>query len=131
MLLARLYCCFIKPVHPFLYKDQESSLPVTFCTGQIMINFALSLVMFQDLTYTIINYSSQTSRLTRNDIRRVVWRTLSKWSMHTNINFREVRPNDADIRIRFVRGSHSDSYPFDGRGGTLAHAFYPGNYNRG
>ena len=87
----------------------------------------MQLFIFQDLTYTIINYSSQTSRLSRNDIRRVVWRTLSKWSIHTNINFREVASKNADIRIRFVRGSHGDPYPFDGKGGTLAHAFYPGN----
>ena len=47
------------------------------------------------------------------------------WQDASQLTFRETRSSNADILIDFQRGYHSDGYPFDGRGGTLAHAFYP------
>ena len=52
------------------------------------------------------------------------------WSDVTNLDFIEMRDSDTrkpDIWVKFVRYSHKDPYPFDGEGGTLAHAFYPHN----
>ena len=52
------------------------------------------------------------------------------WSDVTNLDFIEMRDSDTrtpDIWVKFVRYSHEDPYPFDGEGGTLAHAFYPHN----
>ncbi|KAG0722991.1 Matrix metalloproteinase-14 [Chionoecetes opilio] len=50
------------------------------------------------------------------------------WGRASRLDFSELEynPDDADIRIDFHTGYHGDGYPFDGRGRTLAHAFYPG-----
>ena len=53
-----------------------------------------------------------------------------KWHKETNLNFKKLEHTDtteADIIVKFVIGSHGDPYPFDGPGGTLAHAYYPHN----
>lgn len=52
------------------------------------------------------------------------------WSAASNIRVTEnpyASDKDVDIHISFVNGYHEDAYPFDGQGGTLAHAFYPHN----
>ena len=63
--------------------------------------------------------------MTRDDIRRIIYVALGKWQAVANINFKEVSSQQADILVSFAPGSHGDPYPFDGRGGTLAHAYYP------
>jgi hypothetical protein len=35
--------------------------------------------------------------------------------------------DEADFVIIFGGGDHGDNYPFDGRNGVLAHAFFPRN----
>ena len=61
-------------------------------------------------------------------------RMLSKWEAASTLTIREadgsVSDDDVEILISFVRLYHNDPYPFDGPGGTLAHAYYPHN-NRG
>ncbi len=52
-------------------------------------------------------------------------RAFKKWSLATNLDFVETRTGNVDIWVRFAKGYHSDSFAFDGPGGTLAHAFYP------
>ena len=67
--------------------------------------------------------------------RNILRKMINKWAEVSTLNIREqtdpsVKDDDVDILIRFVRGFHNDPYPFDGPGGTLAHAYYPHN-NKG
>lgn len=54
-------------------------------------------------------------------------KAMGYWSRSTNINFKETASSKPDIWVKFTRYHHGDPYSFDGRGGTLAHAFYPHN----
>ncbi|EYU34694.1 hypothetical protein MIMGU_mgv1a023515mg, partial [Erythranthe guttata] len=55
-----------------------------------------------------------------------VSRAFQKWASSTHFTFSRAQ-NSADLVIGFHRGDHGDGFPFDGRGGTLAHAFAPTN----
>lgn len=56
---------------------------------------------------------------------------LQAWSDAAPLTFRRVASDSGgtntggDIRVSFARLLHEDGYPFDGQGGTLAHAFFP------
>lgn len=69
------------------------------------------------------------------DTQRNIIRTMiQKWAAVSSLTITEADPavddKDVDILISFVRRYHGDPYPFDGQGGTLAHAYYPHN-NKG
>ncbi|XP_007540378.1 matrix metalloproteinase-15-like isoform X1 [Poecilia formosa] len=60
---------------------------------------------------------------TSNAIRRA----FGVWSSVTPLCFQERPAGDAaDILLLFASGFHGDMSLFDGKGGSLAHAFYPG-----
>uniref|UniRef100_A0A915IT13 Peptidase metallopeptidase domain-containing protein n=1 Tax=Romanomermis culicivorax TaxID=13658 RepID=A0A915IT13_ROMCU len=51
---------------------------------------------------------------------------ISVWQEHSYLRFEKVPGHQsANIDIRFAKLEHSDGEPFDGRGGILAHAFFP------
>ena len=59
-------------------------------------------------------------------MRQMIYHALYSWGQHTLLTFKEVwTVEDADIKISFQKTDHFDSYPFDNKGGSLAHAFYP------
>lgn len=54
----------------------------------------------------------------------ILARAFSYWSDVTKLKFRPTS-SASDINLEFSSKTHADNYPFDGRGGVLAHAFFP------
>ena len=86
------------------------------------------ILFLQELTYKIKSFTSDISD--REKQRQIFKQAFDLWSGATNLRIKEDRSSadkDVDIHISFESGYHNDAYPFDGQGGTLAHAFYPHN----
>lgn len=78
---------------------------------------------------SIQSYPSRHPFLNPNDVTSIMAYALKAWSDVTNLKFHATSSREqdrADIKISFARALHDDGYPFDGMGGTLAHAFFPG-----
>ncbi len=78
------------------------------------------------LLFFLFSINNYTPDIPRNDVRRILKSALQVWADHTPLTFREATGRGADIDILFAKGEHGDGYDFDGRGGTLAHAYFPG-----
>ena len=62
----------------------------------------------------------------REKTRAYLVEAFNDWARYAPLTFREVTGSDnAEFDVRFFSGEHGDGYPFDGAGGTLAHAFFP------
>ncbi|KAH0973018.1 hypothetical protein GBA52_025174 [Prunus armeniaca] len=55
-----------------------------------------------------------------------VARAFQTWAASTHFTFSQSNQNP-DLTVSFHRGNHGDGAPFDGPGGTIAHAFAPTN----
>ncbi|XP_057652121.1 matrix metalloproteinase-14-like isoform X2 [Diorhabda carinulata] len=75
----------------------------------------------KDLTYKISKYPNN---LKRSDVDKEIQRAFNVWTEYTDLTFTP-KKNQVHIEIRFESGEHGDGDPFDGPGGTLAHAYFP------
>ncbi|KAK7602622.1 hypothetical protein V9T40_008211 [Parthenolecanium corni] len=74
------------------------------------------------ITYRITKYPSGLGESeTDGDVKKA----FDAWSEVSPLSFVRKTYGKADIEIRFESGDHGDEDPFDGRGGTLAHANFP------
>lgn len=75
------------------------------------------------LTYSVRGYPTEVSE---SSTKRIIREAFDAWLAHIPLRIEEVCSTcTADFVLDFAREQHTDTYPFDGVGGTLAHAFFP------
>uniref|UniRef100_A0AAY4CJR5 Peptidase metallopeptidase domain-containing protein n=1 Tax=Denticeps clupeoides TaxID=299321 RepID=A0AAY4CJR5_9TELE len=88
----------------------------------------------REITWSMQRFPSpaRSPKLRPEQVEDIMTYALAAWSKVAPLHFQHLQPNQgglqqqADIRVSFSSGYHDDGYPFDGKGGTLAHAFFPG-----
>lgn len=77
-----------------------------------------------DLSFAFVN---TTPKLQSETVKAEIARAFAEWAKHAKLNFTQTSDPTAarTIGVLFGTRSHGDAYPFDGRGGILAHTFYP------
>ncbi|XP_072765543.1 matrix metalloproteinase-14-like isoform X2 [Anoplolepis gracilipes] len=77
----------------------------------------------KNLTYKISKYPTG---LNKQEVDKEIAKAFGVWSSATDLTFtRKAGHDNVHIEIRFEVGEHGDGDPFDGPGGTLAHAYFP------
>jgi hypothetical protein len=81
-----------------------------------------------NLTYS---YGYIPPALGTDRVAAALQRAFEEWSRYVQLEFTYTTKADAsrNLHILFAEGPHGDAYPFDGRGKTLAHTFYPAGVN--
>ncbi|KHJ44335.1 Hemopexin [Trichuris suis] len=104
------------------YVVEGRSFVNKFSTFKSRQAFAGSYWASSNLTYSISRYSTSSDPVSIEDAVKKAFRV---WEQHSLLRFKQVPSRTANIDIAFVKKMHGDGEPFDGRGGILAHAFFP------
>ncbi|XP_037742351.1 matrix metalloproteinase-17 [Chelonia mydas] len=83
----------------------------------------------RNISWKVKTYPRE-ARLSRETIRALTHYALKVWSEAAPLTFHEVGGSGADVSVEFLHLDHRDGYPFDGPGGMVAHAFFPGDPQR-
>ncbi|XP_057892707.1 matrix metalloproteinase-17 isoform X1 [Melospiza georgiana] len=113
-----------------LMKTPRCSLPDLTIEATRRKRFAQAVTKWskRNLSWRVRTFPKE-SHLGHDTVRALMYYALKVWSDITPLNFHEVAGNNADIQIDFSKADHNDGYPFDGPGGTVAHAFFPGDHH--
>lgn len=76
----------------------------------------------KELTYKISKYPKN---IAKGEVDTELDKAFMVWSGYTDLKFTAKRAGQVHIEVRFEKGEHGDGDPFDGPGGTLAHAYFP------
>ncbi|ESN93697.1 hypothetical protein HELRODRAFT_88211, partial [Helobdella robusta] len=67
-----------------------------------------------------------TKKMGEKLIRKIIRNAFMAWQGQCGLRFSEIRRmKKADLKINFYKKDHGDGMPFDGRGLSLGHAFFP------
>ncbi|MDZ4797781.1 MAG: matrixin family metalloprotease [Bryobacteraceae bacterium] len=121
--------------------EMIAGVPVKGCAGSLTMSGdeeAEDLYQVAGGWFTVLNGSAlnwdiakPSRQMTQAQMETVIQRAMSEWSRHVQLDFRHSRGSTLrSLSVEFLTGTHDDGYPFDGKGGFLAHAFYPPPWNR-
>ncbi len=118
-------------------QELANGVPVRACAGALTVNgpAAQAIPVFGDgwdgpgqgaasVTYV---FSKMTTQLAATNVQTEIERAMSEWTRVVKVTWNPGvnAVGLKTVNVLFASGSHGDGFPFDGRGGVLAHTFYP------